>query len=367
MKYAFILGHNPQLSVAEILAVLPVAKTIEQSNAFLIIELNDEIEAETLQKKLGGTVKIGKVISEKFTPEAIFEILKNNQQSNKLNFGVSYYDCPKDNLGMKVKGLLKQADISCRLVVSKDKALSAVVITKNHCFDFMVLANKFLAQTLAVQDFEDYGNRDYGRPVRDLVSGSLPPKLAKIMINLSSLAESKIILDPFCGSGTLIQEALLLGYSKIYGSDISDKAVKDTEVNLKWLKQHSGINLSGTNIFKCDVRELSKKVDQVDGIVTEPYLGPPLRGSEGILFLEKVIDDLSKLYLSALAEFAKVLPSKGVVVIVFPSFKIDREVIDLPIIDEIKKMGFTQVNDRPLLYGRPGQKVWRRILIFTRK
>lgn len=365
MKYVFILGHNPQLSAAEVMAVLPSAQIVEQTNAFLIVE-NEKINAEILQGKLGGTVKIGEVLTEKIEPEIIFERLRAKAQTNKLNFGISYYDCGTDNLGMRVKGLLKEKKISCRLVVSKDKALSAVVITKNHCFDFMITASKYLAQTLSVQDFEDYGSRDFGRPNRDLVSGSLPPKLAKIMINLAGLDESKIILDPFCGSGTVVQEALLLGYHKIYASDISDKAVKDTETNLKWLKRNSKIAIDGVNVFKCDVKELTKKVGQVDAIVTEPYLGPPLRGGEGILFLEKLIDELSLLYLAAFSQFVKILKSGGMVVFIFPSFKFDREVIDVPILDEIKELGFSQVNKQTLLYGRSGQKVWRRIYIFKK-
>ena len=35
-----------------------------------------------------------------------------------------------------------------------------------------------------MQDFEQWGARDYGRPSRDAVRGMLPPKLARMMVNL---------------------------------------------------------------------------------------------------------------------------------------------------------------------------------------
>lgn len=112
----------------------------------------------------------------------------------------------------------------------------------------MLLGKQFVAVTLAVQDFEEYRFLDFGRPQRDMVSGSMPPKLAKIMLNLSGVKIDQAILDPFCGSGTMIQQALLLGFTNIVGSDASPKAVEDTKKNLNWLG--SKLNLKYSNL-KC--------------------------------------------------------------------------------------------------------------------
>ena len=56
MQYVFILGHNPELSVAEIKAVLPQAMFIEQTSSFLILE-NPKISCGQLLDQLGGTIK----------------------------------------------------------------------------------------------------------------------------------------------------------------------------------------------------------------------------------------------------------------------------------------------------------------------
>lgn len=372
MQYVFILGHNPKLSVAEIHSVLPKLKLIEQSGSFLIIE-NEEFDCAKLLNRLGGTIKIGKIIDKQISRKVTVEKLKELKSESKLNFGISYYDCKPDNFGMEIKKELKQAGVSSRLVTNKDKALSSVVVSKNKCNEFLILGKKWLGQTCAIQGFEEYSHRDFGRPIRDMLSGSMPPKLAKIMINLAQLQNGATILDPFCGSGTVLQEGILLG-CKMIGSDISDKAINDTNENLDWLLKITNsksqisnklqIQNSKFQILKADVKEISKKVSNIDAIVTEPYLGPPMKGNEKIKDVEKVIGQLSDLYGEAFSEFRKILNTNGRVVIVFPAFRVGNEVLELPVLPRIKKLGFTQINKDKLIYSREGQKVWRQIYVF---
>ena len=62
----------------------------------------------------------------------------------------------------------------------------------------------------------------------------MPPRLARMMVNLSSCGKGKVLLDPFCGVGTILQEALLEGASVI-GTDANAWCVKASEENLDWL------------------------------------------------------------------------------------------------------------------------------------
>jgi len=142
------------------------------------------------------------------------------------------------------------------------------------------------------------------------------------MINLAQVDQSAKILDPFCGSGTILQEALLLGYHGLIGSDISKKAIDDTKENLEWLK-NSIDRVKGSDLpslYNLDVRQLSQKIKQVDAITAEPYLGPPLKGRESKDQIKKIITDLEQLYIDAFKEFDKILNPSGVVVIIFPVF-----------------------------------------------
>lgn len=64
-------------------------------------------------------------------------------------------------------------------------------------------------RTSFVQDIESYTARDQARPMRDARVGMLPPKLAQIIINLA-LSNNDIteVLDPFCGTGVVLQEGI---------------------------------------------------------------------------------------------------------------------------------------------------------------
>lgn len=44
-----------------------------------------------------------------------------------------------------------------------------------------------------------------------------------------------VILDPFCGSGTILTEAMLINYKNLIGADISPKAINDTKKNIEWI------------------------------------------------------------------------------------------------------------------------------------
>lgn len=354
-KYIFILGKNPELSKAEIKAVLPQAEIISESGEFSVLE-NEELDCSALMDRLGGTVKIGEVLGKEINEEQIVDLAVNSPSGKRFNFGFSFYGVKQDGIGMKIKKALKEKNISSRLVVSREKSLSSVIVTKEKCRDFLVLPG-FFGLTGVVQDFKEYGLKDFGRPASDPYSGMLPPKVAKMMINLSGL-ENFTLLDPFCGSGTILMEAAFLGVKKIFGSDISEKAVSDAVKNLDWLKHEFNLDFD-YEVRQRDVKNLCLK-EKADGIVTEPYLGPAIRGGEDILSIR---NELSVLYLSAFKEFVKVLNSGGRVVIVFPEWHLN-EVVKLDIFSEIEKLGFRRLDLGDLIYHREKQKVWRQITIW---
>lgn len=373
MKYVFILGHNPKLSVAEVKAVFPAGQVVEQTSSFLILD-TAEFDGDQIMDQLGGTIKIGQVLADKIDKKLIVKDLQQHHAGSKLNFGFSYYEAKKDNLGMDVKTALKKVGLNSRLVISKEKNLSSVVITKNKVVEYLVLSasdrpsrdgRKYLARTIAVQGFEGYSKRDFGRPARDMKSGSMPPKLAKIMINLAQVDKAAKIHDAFCGSGTMLQEALLMGYTNISGSDKSSKAIEDTKKNLVWLADTLKINTSGVKVFLHDVINLSDKLSEIDAIVSEPLLGPPLRGHESPQEIKRIVRDLEELYLAAFEQFIKILNPGGKVVMIFPSFMVDKNIYRLNIEEQIKNLGFTQEDDGKLIYFREGQKVYRNIKIFS--
>lgn len=346
---------------------------------------------------LGGVVKIGQEIC--FIPSlddaAVILQKQFAQYDAKITFGISIYNIQPDptasgkafKLGKEVKALLKDSGASVRFVDNRGvAALSSASVWHNKLVgdgtEFLLIEQEtgyILAKTIAVQPFEEFSERDFGRPGRDDKSGMLPPKLALMMLNLAPGEKSKLLLDPFCGSGTILSEALLQGYTNMIGGDLSDKAVADTQKNLEWLrKSKTDTEDVKIQLFQADAADLGKKVSKhaVKKIVTEPFLGPPLKGGESAGVIEKIITELKPLYTAALNQFLEVLEPGGVVVMVIPRWFSNgswRTLSDL-LPFKNKKSGLKPDPLLPpehsktpyIIYHRPGQHVGREIWRFTK-
>ncbi|MFA6027469.1 MAG: methyltransferase domain-containing protein [Patescibacteria group bacterium] len=365
MQYIFILGNTPKLSLAEIKAVLPDLQFIREFNDVLIVESPKELDANNLINELGGTIKIAAVTSTSPLQET------EKMQGERKKFGFSLYRLNDDisnnilkNLkldlkkqGLKYKKELRAKGIRSEVIESKDLFLSSVIISKEKCLDIIALVDKdnkiIYGKTLAVQPFREYSARDYDRPSRDPRSGMLPPKVARMMVNIACGDKEKIFLDPFCGSGTILQEALLLGYKKVYGSDISKKAVTDTENNLKFLK------LNSYQLSVCDARQLQLK--NISTVVSEVYLGPINVNSEKI---DAVIGELITLYYESFKHLKPLLAPNAKLVIAFPAWRTNNGILRLPIEKTLLDLGYT-IKDRPIIYGRPDARVLREIYIMN--
>ncbi|MFA5029123.1 MAG: DNA methyltransferase [Patescibacteria group bacterium] len=367
MKYIFILGNNPELSQAEIEAVLPQLKIVKNSSQYLVAE-TPKFDCQEMMARLGGTVKIGIFLGDKPEVGPILGSAGSQTGQGRFNFGLSFYGQKPSSWGMKIKKTLKEQGIGCRLVTSREPALSSVIVTKEKCHDFLI-GPDFFGLTCAVQDFEEYSNRDFGRPKSDALSGMLPPKLAKMMINLAQVSEDKIILDPFCGSGTILSEALALGYHNLIGSDLSTKAVNDSQENCEWLIKNFQLKNYSLKFFNLDARKLSLKIKEqtMDAIVTEPYLGPPIKGNESPERIKKNLAELEVLYLETFQELKKILRSKGKLVIVIPEWHLGAKIFQLNIFDGIAKLGYERKDKNNLFYRREDQKVWRQIIVLEKK
>lgn len=373
MKYVFVLGRTPELSIAEIESVLRINKisykTVSTSKEIAVFEC-DEFDAFKLNKSFGGIVKIGRIYEEVGISKDYSDIITEKfleklfvDANSKVEFGISLYNCNGDenilgalhNSQFKttkvIKYWLKNKGIRAHFPNAKERFLSSVTVDKNNLLIngaeiLVVLTNNniLVGHTLVVQEFEDFSKRDYGRPVRDMQSGVMPPKLARIMINLSEINFDQTILDPFCGSGTMLQEALVLGFKKIIGSDNSDKAIKDTKNNLMWLSSEFNLDISGVKVFRQDVQSLSESIDPetVDAIITEPYLGPTLHKQPQANEIAQTVAQLEKLYINSFIEFENVLKKGGKAVVIFPVFQ-GHYKIYMDIISQIEKLGFTQI------------------------
>ena len=382
-SYLFILGNNQALSVAEILNKFQSREYSLINKEVFRVDFENKIDAQKVIGKIGGTIKIVELLSVDFG-DVFSEIEKYlpEEFNGKYKFGFSFYNYKNfetKKLAMDIKRELKARGVSSRWIISKGRTLSSVVVQKNKMVEqkseFVVVESdkKYFGITRAVQDFKNLSIRDYNRPARDSYSGMIPPKLAQIMLNIGLQGKNdQIVLDPFCGSGTILMEAYLMGVKKILGTDLSKRAVKDSEINLCWVKNNfqSG-QRSEIEIKEVDVRELSNFLvkDSVDVIVTEPYLGPQRKIDE----IEKSKKSLEELYSKAISEFGKILKKDGRIVMIWPVLRKAKDSFLKPNYE-----GFKTVNQLPdelelektkretIIYGRKGQRVWREIVVLEK-
>jgi len=384
----FVLGREKDLSAAEIAAVLSIKDnqySIEENQPIFYYSGTLPMTEDNLIKKLGGTIKIAKEIGSGLNRSELIKIIQNilREKTGKICFGLSSFSSLDTNeltrLGKEIKNNLKNDGFSIRFVPNKEKVLSAATIDHNNLIkkggEFLIceqVGEKYsLAQTVALQPYAEFSMRDYDRPGRDDVSGMLPPKLAMMMINLSEPQTNDLILDPFCGSGTILTEAMIMGYQNLFGSDISAKAISDTKINIEWIKKHLNITCPEFPLYNLDVKNLEEKTKpkSVDKIIAEPYMGKPLTGRESYEEILAQSQELKTLYLESFKIFKKILKSGGVVVFIFPHYRKGNDVITTSLSKEIEGLGFTLYpfsKQKHLLYERPGQRVGREIWRFKK-
>ncbi len=93
---------------------------------------------------------------------------------------------------------------------------------------------------------------------------AMQAKLARCMVNLARLRAGDLMLDPFCGTGSMLIEARLIG-CRVLGSDIKRKMVRGTMRNLI----SSRIDPEG--IVVADARHLP--IRECDSLVADPPYG----------------------------------------------------------------------------------------------
>ncbi len=228
-------------------------------------------------------------------------------------------------------------------------------------------------------NIKQYKKREFKKPRVDPKSGLLPSKLAKMLINLSYTKHGvKRLYDPFCGGGTIITEANVLGIHGI-GSDVDKKTVDDAKTNAKWVRSEYGLSHIEDEFFISDVRYLDTQLlrsKHIDAIVTEPYLGKPVHkplrmGSQDNQNLKKVNELIS----SAIKNASAILEPGRRIVIIIPQFKTMKGIAKLEISERFNRFSFKRVNlldtldidkSPDLLYFRPKAVVLRDIFILEK-
>ena len=359
--YLAILGRQAEISLAELEALFQNVTKI--SNLLAVFDSDSKPDIS----RLGGSLKLAEKLET--TP---LDFLAN-LEAGKITFGISDYskNASKKSAtdeAMKLKKILTRHGRSVRIVEGRSAVLSSATSLhnglsgKNSRKYELIKVNNDWYKVIGVQDIDAYTRRDQKRPARDAKVGMLPPKLAQILINLCGpLEPGSTILDPFCGTGVLLQEALLMGYHA-YGTDVSDRMIEYSKKNLEYFNFKN---------FKLAVGDAtSYKWNKFSAVACESYLGAPMSAPPAEIKLKEqkqICTDIIMGFLKNLA--SQIAPGTPVVIAVPAWLRKDDKYSRLEIVDNLSELGYN-VNNKSrggLLYFREGQIVARDIIILRKK
>lgn len=443
----FFLGTNALLSAAEILAVLNrlgISYTVHDTTPSLLRLETDKPLPPDVIKILGGTIRITSDISSWPHMPSAEEVLDALPElPAKWTLGIGMVGMSQNvralGTGLKKAARLRESRLSfieprlgsrmpngtrnfggrrtyknykLETKSSSSSLLNAaqiifhkLTLEPNMELIFLELhGNYILLKTIAVQDIASYEIRDTARPARDARVGLLPPKLAQIMINLAlgtrddsadangaySQENPPAIYDPFCGMGTLLQEAWLMGFQS-FGSDISGTMIDASQQNIAYLQKHFLVdeNLQPT-IIQHDVTDpnIPNNISHTNMVVvTEPFLGNPQSRELSPTEAEKFGASVMPLYHQFFMNMKSVLKNGGRILVLFPAPKVrsngSSAFTPLPriFLDEVASIGYRKKqlipkelspltegtpSSKPLIYARPDAFVARELTLWER-
>ncbi len=384
-----ILGRQPAISTAELEAIFGADKVRPVNQSAVEISVPPE---EFFWSDFGGVIKTGKLLAYLETTQwselvgYIYKTLPDHLQylpEGKIKFGLSLYGIKSsvkdvNRAGIKLKKLIKLHGRSVRVIPNTELALNTAQVEHNRLssstlgMELLLIRDgkrTILAQTIGIQNIKSYTIRDRERPKRDAKVGMLPPKLAQIIINLACGNKKKqTILDPFCGTGVVLQESMLLGHAA-YGTDIDKRMVQYATQNIAWLRDtfHAQVPCA---IEQGDARK--HQWQDFDIVAGETYLGEPLTSLPSLSHLEEIVRANDKLHREFLENLASQMKKGQRACLAMPAWRLKSQFKHLPCLDDLEKLGYTRVSfahasNKELIYFRDDQFVARELVVLVRK
>lgn len=390
-----LLGRQPALGIAEAESLFGADKISPLSKESILLDVPVQ---DIPFARLGGSTRAAKVLTyiESTDWNVIEKYLETELPKHtcclpegKVKLGLSVYGL-RVNVrrlnasGLTLKKAVKNGGRSVRVVPNKDLELNTAQVLHNQLtgptgMELLLIRaddnRTLLAQTMFVQDIDAYAARDQARPARDARVGMLPPKLAQIITNLSvgTITSPRLqVLDPFCGTGVVLQEALLMGY-QAYGTDLEPRMIEYSHKNLAWLTD----KFPSLSNYELEVGDATShtwlsKAETTKAIACETYLGQPFSTEPNPDKLKQVMQDVDTIHRKFLQNVARQTDPGFRMCIAVPAWFTKSGVKHLKTLDSLEELGYNRVSfvhsdTRDLIYHRENQVVGRELVILTRK
>lgn len=407
------LGRQPSMGIAELESLYGAenVKPYGSQAAFLNIESSKVDFA-----RLGGSTRLCKVLAElpasswSAARDFLAKTIPDHEKyvpEGKLTIGVSVIGIKVDTKDIErcllgAKKAVKALGRSVRIVPNKTAELNAAQVIHNNLtgsngWELVIISNgatAFLAQTVSIQDIEGYAARDQARPYRDARVGMLPPKLAQTIINLAVSkindhssrqqpttlpteatqnlelrTQNLVLLDPFCGTGVLLQEASLMGFDA-YGTDLEPRMVEYSIGNMHWIREKFDVAGESVRIELGDATE-HKWQQPIDLLASETYLGQAYASLPPQEQLQKNIRYVDSLHRKFLFNLQKQVKKGTRICLAVPAWYTKSSFLHLPVLDHLQELGynrvkFVHVSKDDLIYHRENQIVGRELVVLVK-
>jgi len=392
-----MLGRQPAIGLAELESLFSAPLVQPAGRQAAILDLpHDQVDFD----RLGSVIKFGQLLTtldstswpaiENYLRQHIQAIMADTPEG-KIKLGISQYGFEVTGaklgaLGLTLKKHLRSDGRSVRVVPNKEAELSSAQVYHNGLAsatgcELLVVRDgqrTHIGRTTKVQDINAYAARDQGRPKRDARVGMLPPKLAQTIINLAAgtdPAKGQLLLDPFCGTGVVLQEAALMGYNT-YGTDLEQRMIDFSARNLAWLaEQFPDLALPEPKLETGDAT--AHRWQPVPALIAaETYLGQPFTTVPTPEKLEQVRSACNTIHRKFLQNLASQIPSGTRLCLAVPAWQTRAgHFVHLSTLDHLEELGYNRMSfkhvetskDRnDLVYARADQIVARELLVITK-
>lgn len=297
--YLLILGRHPELSRAELRGKADEVFYDEEKN-LLIAENFKFINPRDLPRgeeqlfidQLGGTIRMAEVVDEYFDKTQLQKAIWDRiTVAGKFKCGFTVFGGGKkllSDLMFSTKDHFDKIRIENynQENLSSGQIFQRRILQKGHEFIIWKRGESYLlCETVANQNLRNYELRDRKKDFRDAKMGMLPPKLAQILLNLATAKvetglktevttgdRSPVVLDPFCGSGTVNIEAAIAGFKTI-GSDVNERFVGKAGENFVQMAEKFRYEEASGEFRTANAKLCLKDADPAVVVATEGWLG----------------------------------------------------------------------------------------------
>lgn len=288
MKYIFELSkENKTIPKAEVLSCLAAENInyiiLESNDDVLILDMNcGKQNLKRISDRLSFTFYINKML---FVCPIDFQEIKRSAKDNKIDesgsIAVRCKNRSKNVDSQKIVKTLAEVYTKNREVsLEKAEIELRALITDSYVY----VGVKIYEINRSVFEKRKVQKRPFFSPI------SMHPKIARALVNITSVGKNQTLLDPFCGTGGILIEAGLIG-AKVFGADIENKMIQGTKQNLDFY------GIRNYKLSCLDIGEIYNLVKKVDAIVTDlPYgKSTTTKGEDIFLLYNRAFESISKI------------------------------------------------------------------------